>query len=178
MAQWTPDPKAIGKGEVIGRRVLKDPIFDDDLGQGQKGRLRLDHFYDNRLAENLSVDRLGRSGQPEKKIVNRVANIADEEHALAASPNFHGWGALRAATLTQRSSAPIPVLATPTVQNPFHSDISRDKFRETQQAWALAYQLRDIVQNEFGLVERPLARKESKKQSLFARIFSAVVRRF
>jgi len=66
-------------------------------------------------------------------------------------------------TLQRKQSLALQVKPSPIAEhaeagvsaNPYHADIVRDDFRSPKAAYALAFQLRDAVMNDFGLVEVP-----------------------
>lgn len=144
MARWRPDPRKVGDQEPIGRRVYGDKIYD------RSKRLRIDHFQDSRLENDLSVDRLGRAN-PERAVVRYIGPKAEE--ANPGKP-FAGWAALRVNSI-RNGRYPLEVLASPNDDNEYHADICRDGFREDMYQYYLAIRLREIVESDLGFVEAP-----------------------
>jgi hypothetical protein len=144
MSRWRPDPTHVEDQEVIGRRVYADRVFR------KNPKLRVDHFQDKRLENDLSVDRLG-NPNPVNKVKKHLAHLAG-----AANPTlpFAGWGAIRVADI-RRNPAPLEVNATPTEDNEYHADICRARFREQVHAINLAYRLRAIAEEKLGFHEAP-----------------------
>ena len=145
MPRWTPDPAEIDNREAIGRRIYGDKVFD-----GQGPRLRVDHFMDERLAQDLSVDRLGLNN-PEKQVKRYLKPIAA---AANNTKSFTGWAALKVSSIRNRKY-PLDILATPQENNEYHADISRNNIGNLVNAYSLAFRLRDCADKDFGFVKAP-----------------------
>ncbi|WP_157735719.1 hypothetical protein [Granulosicoccus antarcticus] len=115
------------------------PVFD------ASDRLRVDHFYDNRLENDLSVDRLG-EGQALAKVKVQLAPKAKEDNA--AHP-FKGWAGLKVKSLVVPAKTAVSLLPTPLVDNAYHADISREDYRTASAAYALAFRLREVSESDF-----------------------------
>lgn len=153
---WQPNDTKVGDGEIIGRRIFRDSVLTRQQDRGQEVTIRMDHFYDNRLIENLSVDRLTQSGSPNRKVLSFLRPLAN---AAQQQSEFYGWGALKVRSLRDfRGEKITEVLATPVVNdpsqsdNPYHADISREDFREKKQAYALAIMLAQMANEDVGIV--------------------------
>jgi hypothetical protein len=135
---WKPDPNKIGGSEVLGRRVFTDKPFVGPRGRVPEGCFNLDIFFDTRLEDDLSFDRLG-DGSPLKavrKFLTPVAN-AQAESMRPARP-FSGW-----ASITMKRLGFVSVTPAPTEEpyNPFHAELSRALYRDKTQAETLAFRL-------------------------------------
>lgn len=128
---------------VVGRKVSASDCFRDQAGRCCYAP---SPFFDDRVHSDLSVDVLGRSGSIEKKIFEYLRNIIAIGTA-GKGPN--GWASI----VRDRLKLPglelavryAPVVAEENVPaNPYHSEISRDGWRSTTQAWALACALADL----------------------------------
>ena len=144
MPRWRPDPDHVEDQEAIGRRVYSDKILRRD------GRLRVDHFEDSRLDNDLSVDRLG-NPNPMRAV---KAYLAAKASAANPDRSFAGWAALRVSAI-RNHKAPLEVIATPKEDNEYHADICRDRFRDKVHAYNLAIRLKEAAESTFGFVEAP-----------------------
>ena len=136
---WKPNKSEIKKSEILGRRVYKSPVLDND------NRLRVDHFFDTRTENDLSVDRLG-EGSVIKKVTVLVAKKAGDANP---EQTFFGWAGLKAKSLTVPAKTALTLLATPKIDNDYHGDISREDFRKDAAAYSLAIRLRESSESDF-----------------------------
>jgi len=156
MAGWTPSNNKVADSEVVGRRIFDDPLFNGSLSQGTPFKLRVDHFFDKKLEEDLSVDRLGRSGSSEaaaKRLTGKLAQ--DEAVKRTKSVAFLGWGVMRVKSLrtSKMFKGALDVLPKPITEeprNPYHAEITRAAYRQEIHAWGLAASLRDIAEKDLG----------------------------
>lgn len=126
MARWKPDPNSVSSGEWVGRRIFS--------GAGKAAELSYNLFYDSRLDEDLSLDRLGEGADPIKFVVEQVTAIADAE-AEKHGKDFHGWMAARCKTLKNVNIFPDPLtIAAHGVDNPYHALLDRSRAREKADA--------------------------------------------
>lgn len=150
--RWVPDPgEGIGSNEPLGRRVFDDPVWRDSLQQGLKYVIRYDHFYDTRLSENLSLDRLGSAGNPSKKVIAFLKAKADRE-ASQRNTRFEGWAYLLAKHF-KLLEKPLPLRPSPVsgpLENPYHADLQRDSYREKKDAYLLALHLKQLFEVNGG----------------------------
>lgn len=136
---WRPNSSEVRKSEIVGRRVYVAPIFDGDE------RLRVDHFFDNRLENDLSVDRLG-EGQVVSKVKSHLAIKAGQDNS---AHSFKGWAGLKVKSLVVPAKTAVSLLPTPLSDNVYHADISRKDYRTPAAAYALAFRLRDTSESDF-----------------------------
>lgn len=154
MARWVPDPAGpIGKNEPIGRRIFDDIVWRDEANQGQKGRLRVDHFYDTRVEEDLSFDRLGKQGNPDPRVVNLLKRLANAEADNEGKP-FEGWAYVVKRHLkkpTEDNELDIRP-DDDSEENPYHALLARDDYRERRLAYLLAIYLVHIFEEKGKLL--------------------------
>ncbi len=156
---WVPDSDArVGNGEPIGRRIFDDPLWRDDLGQGAKHILRQDHFYDNRIEEGLSFDRLGRNAPPEKRVLAFLNSLASRE-AEKYEKVFECWAYLKRSQILKADKKPYEIIADPAVDNPdgladnpYHALLLRNEYDTAELAKLIALQLSVIFQNNGDLL--------------------------
>jgi hypothetical protein len=113
----------------------------------------MDDFYDSRLEEDLSVDRLG-NPNPSRETLAAITRIADAEATSRIRDNvfvgwfainlkdfkFPGWIARIVAKPTRNENA--------TLSNHWHAEVSRDGFRAKAQAYALAFTLTKVFERK------------------------------
>ena len=158
MATWQPNPSGpIGDNEPLGRRIFDDAIWRDALAQGKTHIFRPDHFDDNRLAEDLSFDRLGMSGNPQAKVLRFLDALAQAE-AENHGKDHAGWGWVLRKNLRDSDRTVLKVLPSPIIDdldspdNPYHADLSRENHRTVQQAKYLSLHLAHLF-NKIGKLE-------------------------
>ena len=158
MATWQPDPAdPIGDNEPLGRRIFDDDLWRDALAQGMAHIFRPDHFYDNRLEEDLSFDRLGMSGNPQAIVLSFLNALAHAE-AENRGKDHAGWGWVLRKNLRDSDRAVLKVRPSPIIDdpdspdNPYHADLLRENHRTKQQANYLALQLAHLF-NKNGELE-------------------------
>jgi hypothetical protein len=155
---WYPSPE-VGEKELIGRRLL------DRVGKHrattEEGRPLYDvgDFYEARLEDDLSVDRLG---DPNAAVdtLRAITGLADQEAARPESNRiFNGWATIRVQNVrftggvAQVNSSPTR-REDGTVENHWHADINRDGFREKALAYTLAAALHHTFTRKGGY-QRP-----------------------
>jgi hypothetical protein len=135
---WNPDPNTIGGSEVLGRRVFTDKPFVGPGGRVPERYFNLDIFFDTRLKDDLSFDRLG-EGSPAKAVRKFLTPLADAEAASMRPPRpFSGWAPISMKRLGFVKVTPVP---TKHPFNPFHAELSRALYRDKTQAETLAFRL-------------------------------------
>ena len=150
MARWVPNPaRPIGKNEPIGRRIFDDIVWRDEANQGQKGRLRVDHFYDTRVEEDLSFDRLGKQGNPDPRVVNLLKQLANAE-ADNERKSFEGWAYVAKRHLKKPlEDNELDIRPDDdSEENPYHALLARDDYRERRLAYFLALHLVHIFEGK------------------------------
>src|SRR5262245_2230266 len=144
---WDPPTDLIGDNEIIGRHIFGDRLWEGELSQGERRRLRVEHFQDSRSEIDLSVDRLGR-GNVDRKVMGYVGRLASASGRGRTPPQtFHGWAGLRVKAFRSAFKGvsdihPKPIDSPP---NPFHAEISRAQFRSKVHAYTLAVTLRELA---------------------------------
>lgn len=142
---WKADPEKVGEKEILGRRVFTDRPFVGGGGRVPEGCFNLDIFFDTRLDDNLSFDRLG-EGSPVKAVRKYLTPLADAEAALMRPPRpFSGWAPISMKQLTFITVIPDP---REDPYNPYHAELSRDLYRAKAQAETLAFRLAVIAGKE------------------------------
>ncbi len=146
---------ALGRSDVVGRQLSPGEIKQN----GGKIDVRYKAFLDSRLESDLSFDRIGRSGNPEKGLVEQCDQIARAQMQKRGA-EFAGWGAIRVSILQENDLEIVmrPALETDP-KNPNHCELLRHKFRTRETAKALAFQLLYYCTQSFGFVAPP-RRKE------------------
>lgn len=145
MIKW-PCPDTVGDKELIGRRLLELP-YTDEYGIF----LKVNHFIDTRIEEDLSVDRLGETGSVNKKALRHLSRLSFR-HAEINSNSFFGWCTCRVGYL---KTFPYVVIASPDrtendekFWNHYHADISRSDHRNKRRAYELATALTHIFTSQ------------------------------
>jgi len=124
---WKPDKNKVSDKEIIGRRVFGQKIF---IAPRERGLFKMDIFYDTRLENELSFDRLG------LKTVDKFLTTQCHQHGNMQNKTFVGWATIKVSDLKKLTIQP-----TPTEENPYHADLSREGFRDPLSAELLAYRL-------------------------------------
>lgn len=139
-------PDALKDGDVVGRRLFGQEEWEHSDGKLSVG---LNHFYDTRLELDLSVDILG-NGEPERKRVRELTQLADEEARDRALPTaFEGWAAILLKDLKFPGwNRGVRLVPDEKKKNPFHAEISRDDFRGKAQAYTFATAMADRFQRK------------------------------
>lgn len=146
-----PHKSEIKDGELIGRRV-----FDKKQATITLESLTYNVFFDTRLGDDLSVDRLG-NGSATRSIVRQLTILADEA-ASQQSTMFCGWAAIHKKYLKYVTIRPDPISEKlEGIENPHHALIDRSGVREKTLAFhfsrSLLYSLKE--NGEIVLPERP-----------------------
>ena len=145
MPVWYPPPE-VDEKELIGRRLLDRAGKERATDEDGRPLYDVDDFYDTRLEEDLSVDRLGNPNATPDTL-REITKLADQEAGRPESSRvFIGWATIRVRNLRWPGwdAKEGKVTASPTlredgtVENHWHADINRDGFREKAQAYALA----------------------------------------
>ena len=130
---WTPSYELITESEVIGRRLFrKSGTTNEEASKQYKWK----DFYDSRLEEDLSVDRLG-TPTIDGIGCNFLTGLACEE-AENRKLEFRGWAAIQNKKLKDAIIEPRPI---PEI-NPFHGEILRDAVRDKMLSYYFACALR------------------------------------
>lgn len=100
---WQPNPtKPIGLNENLGRRLFQLPKLKGALDQQRPFEiLEIDHFYEQRGAGEVSLDRLGSSGF-DKKVSQRILPLCEAAAALMYRTVFRGWITVQAKKVVDR----------------------------------------------------------------------------
>lgn len=146
---WKPDLSTIKNSELIGRRLF-EPLEFEPIGSVQRAKYRLDDFLDNRLQQDLSVDRLGEN-QPHRPTVRFLTRLADGA-AAERKKTFHGWASIRVKDLKKLSVRPSPVEAPADKANPYHAGIDRTQVRESLIAYHVAVSIKTQFEQAGGPV--------------------------
>jgi len=143
---WAVDRKKVSLKENLGRRVFLAKPYSDEA----KRLLKLSIFLDDRLEEDLSLDRLGVRQPDIAPVTAKLTPLAIAAGAkMAPAQPFKGWAAFKMSELR-----PLSVRADPNPPeeptNEFHALLDRTDFRNEAQANTLAHRLRSHV---YALVE-------------------------
>ncbi len=143
MPTWNPLPTVSGT-EIIGRRLLNKTGQERESGDNGCPLLEVDDFLETRRDADLSVDRLG-NPNPNRTTLRTLTEIADKQASdRQPARTFDGWATIRARDLRFPGWV-ARIMATPSDENPFHADVSRDGFREKAQSYALAISMQQIL---------------------------------
>jgi hypothetical protein len=153
-----PITHQINPRELLGRRLFgkegwnsSRPIFD------------FTHFVDTRLHLDLSVDRLG-AGNVENNRLRYLTQLGDVEGGTRQRPTtFEGWAAVLLQDLKfpgwNTDVRPVPVTGGNGVPaNEFHSEISREGFRQKAQSYTFATMMADRFSRK-GRYVSPIRKK-------------------
>jgi hypothetical protein len=136
---WKPDKKRVSDKEIVGRRVFGKKIFREPR---ERGLFVPEIFYDTRLENDLSFDRLGLK-KVDKDVV-RFLTQQCHQHGDMQNKKFVGWAAIKVSDIKKIKVSQLEKLeiqATPSQENPYHADLPREGFRELVSAERLACQL-------------------------------------
>ena len=135
---WTPDRDEVKPSETIGRRVFGKGWLAGPGAKVPQGFFKLTVFMEKRPEDDLSFDRLGETGV-DKRVTRFLTPLgADHGQTLAPPKEFSGWAAIPMARLDFATVRPSP---TDKPYNPFHADLSRERYRERDRAETLAFRL-------------------------------------
>lgn len=152
MALWKPCPdEPIGPKESLGRRLFGQPPLAGAVGQKIDPKvilnaLDLRDFEDQRDGE-VSLDRLGESGNPEKGVVAYLLPRAEADgNKRSPQKKFNGWAAIQARKLTDSSKFQLSIIPSPVAgdgmqENLYHSHI---KALEGDSPYRIALHLREM----------------------------------
>ncbi|MUZ65355.1 hypothetical protein [Agrobacterium vitis] len=132
MPPWKPGEKVDSK-ELVGRR-----IFESAHRSPEKSALSPNIYFDTRLAEDLSLDRLGH-GQSDKRVLKHITPLADEA-GRAQGKVFNGWAATRAGPLSKLAAMKSDPMEAERdgIDNPYHALVDREHYRVREAAYALS----------------------------------------
>lgn len=132
MKNWNP-PKSVSPKEIVGRRTFGTRIFDESENILP---YKIDIFLDDRIGENLSVDRLG-VRRAMTNVVEFLLPLCDRS-AMKRSSKFQGWAQIEVGQITK-----LGVHATEAVdeENPYHAEISRSNHKTVSAMRSLAFEL-------------------------------------
>jgi hypothetical protein len=178
VARWIPDKNKISDKEILGRRAFGQGFETAEGAKVPKGHFRLDVFWEDRLNEDLSLDRLGLK-EPNPSVLRHLDPIC-LAHAQRKKKPFLGWAGLRAADIAKLPVRPSedPVYKD---QNPYHADLVLDDFRSKALMETLAFRLVHHAQR-IGLIARipniyvPSEACCKRQQEIWARIEELVDR--
>lgn len=156
MGRWTPG-EDVRPSEVIGRR-----IFDKTLDHLKGVESVPNIFFDTRLEDDLSLDRLG-DGQPHRQTVAFLTPLCDSA-AQVQGKIFGGWlAAQRKHIRYENVRADALTLDRDGIDNPFHALLDRSAARERGQAFHLSRSLL-MSFKESGQLVAPIRRPSSSDQ--------------
>jgi hypothetical protein len=151
---WYPPPE-IDEKELVGRRLLDRASKERPKNEEGCPLCDINDFYDTRLEDDLSIDRLG-NPNPTLDTLREITKLADQEAGRPGSNRvFIGWATIRV-QLLRFPGWDGKVIASPTrhedrtVENHWHADIKRDVFREKAHAYALAATLQQTFMRKGG----------------------------
>jgi hypothetical protein len=137
-------------GAVIGRR-----LETADVRSSESGPIYLwKAFYDDRVEDNLSFDKLSTAGDPVRKVVNDAGRIARKD-AEAKKATFVGWAGIRRKTLHKDFKVYLTPVTTGDNPNPHHCELDRTKYPDRQLARSLAYELLTYANSDKIFVDAP-----------------------
>ena len=139
-----PNIETIEDKEILGRRAFGKNIFLNE----SSNHIRMEVFFDNRIENDLSLDRLG-VGEAFKKILKKLIPLC-EQHQSVISKEFKGWAQLKKEQLKQHQVIPTPIYEPEELKNIYHADLVREKYRDKELAETLAFALAYIASsNDF-----------------------------
>lgn len=154
---WKPDKNKVSDKEIIGRRLFGHKIF---IAPRERGLFKMDIFYDTRLANDLSFDRLGLK-TVDKDVVKFLTQQC-HQHGSLQNKTFVGWAAIKVS-----DSKKLTIQPTPTEENPYHADLSREGYRDPLSAELLAYRLA----HHASVLELVLPANENTSDSNYSRVY-------
>lgn len=168
--RWGP-PEDIGDKELIGRRVFDDPIFNGELDEAARGRLRLDHFMETREGADVSLDRLGRANA-EKRVLNYLLpRCLHAANKFSSRKGFEGWAGLQVQKVHSDQKLPLKVQASPVwsdssdendpEMNIYHSHILIPKDLGVHPEYLTALHLKHLFERFGIIVGRPDANTDN-----------------
>ena len=134
-------------GSIDSRELLGRRLFGREGWDSSRPLFDFTHFIDTRLELDLSVDRLG-VGNVESKRIRSLTPTADAEGAARKPPTtFDGWAAIFLKDLNfpgwVADVRPTKVVGSDKALNEFHSEISREGFRQKAQSYTFATMMAD-----------------------------------
>lgn len=131
MAPWTPDNNQVKPSEFVGRR-----IFGKSSDEVSSIELTPNMFFDSRLNEDLSLDRLGEN-KVNKEVVKQLTPLCDSAAQNMSPPQtFFGWAAIQLKNMTRAKVFPDPLtLERDKVENSYHALIDRSSVRNKDAAF-------------------------------------------
>ncbi|TGN99658.1 hypothetical protein PN36_35270 [Candidatus Thiomargarita nelsonii] len=108
---WKPDKKNVSDKEIVGRRVFGKKIF---RAPRERGLFVPEIFYDTRLENDLSFDRLGL-----KKVDKDVVRFLTQQcyqHGDMQNKKFVGWATIKVSDIKKikvSQSEKLEIQATP-----------------------------------------------------------------
>lgn len=149
MAIWEP-PSTVGTKEVIGRRLYRSQTETSPTSQ----QLQIADFLEQRISENLSVDRLGATGLVNSVVLALAIVVSEEQPANIVSTSHQkillGWACI------VRDKLRFPgwnaeIICTPThlnggVHNKWHADVSLTNFADKAQRYMFAATIRGVFE--------------------------------
>lgn len=152
MSVWYPDESGVHENETVGRRIFRTSPSTRTSDEDGLPEIGMKDFHDSRLENDLSFDRLGQPN-PSKDTLRVITKIADEDaEGISAAASFEGWATILIKKLKLPGWEP-SWLPTPTKNekgdfvNQWHTDLSREGFRNKR----LAYMLAITLNHEFNL---------------------------
>jgi hypothetical protein len=124
MAQWTPDPDdPVGPNEVLGRRLFVQRKLKGALDQPAFGAPLLGHFLEERDGGEVSLDRAGKTGSADKRVVRFLLPLCVEAGSKRVPPqSFEGWASIVAKRLTPKlPDVDFTLQALQEDGNPYHA---------------------------------------------------------
>ena len=158
MAIWYPPPEIAGS-EIVGRRLMDKTSVQRGTNNAGRPLFQLNDFYESRLADDLSVDRLG-DRNPSRETLKKITSLADAD-ANTRQPafTFSGWAKIRVEIFCFPGWT-AKIIAAPTqnaagdIDNRWHAEVSLEGFREKASAYAHAAALQHTFERK-GAYEAP-----------------------
>ena len=134
---WDP-PDQVSTKEMIGRRAFgKDKSV---FANPEATRYKLGVFLDDRLADDLSFDRLGVRAA-DSDVVEFLIALGDEL-GRTRDKQVRGWAQIKADDLRKLDFKKTDAEGE---ENPFHGELSREDLRNENAARDLAFQLCELA---------------------------------
>lgn len=134
---WNP-PDQVSTKEMIGRRAFgKDKSV---FANSEATKYKLNVFLDDRLADDLSFDRLGVRAA-DSEVVEFLTALGDEI-GRKMNKQFRGWAQIKVEDLGKLEFKKTDAEGE---EKPFHGELSREDFRNENAARALAFQLCELA---------------------------------
>lgn len=156
MALWIPKhDEPVGSNERIGRRLFERQNLMGAKDQKPVVGFALYHFEESRGNGQVSIDRMGNSGNVDRKVKNILLALCNDAGPKFKPPkNFTGWATATAKRLQNPKRGPkISIAASPLAAaadssaagNPYHAHLDRP---EHYTDYEMAFHLKAIFDSE------------------------------